>query len=121
MGRIQKFYPRRYLQRPPNRRKKKKVPRKNDDGTHTNVNETIDRFGVRPVQADKSYGLQYGEWAQKTYQVAVAELKSSVKPATTKPTFGLGSIIFVRGPDLSSEVRRGHGSYRQEQRPIFVV
>jgi uncharacterized protein (DUF2235 family) len=64
------------------------APREGDDGTHTNVNETIDASVFDRYRADSSYrppGMS--EWA-KRYQVDPAELKSSVKanePKTPVP------------------------------------
>ena len=55
------------------------TPREDDDGTHTNVNETIDASVFDRYRADTSYRPpNMVEWA-KRYQVAPAELRSSVR------------------------------------------
>jgi hypothetical protein len=69
-------------------RKVGEAPVEGDDGTHTNVNETIDASVFDRYRADSNYrppGM--AEWA-KRYQVDPAELKSSVKanePKTEVP------------------------------------
>ena len=64
------------------------APREGDDGTHTNVNETIDASVFDRYRADTVYRPpNMVEWA-KRYQVAPAELRSSVRanePKTDVP------------------------------------
>jgi hypothetical protein len=63
-------------------------PREDDDGSHTNVNETIDASVFERYRADSKYrppGM--AEWARR-YQVDATELKNSVKanePKTPVP------------------------------------
>jgi Uncharacterized alpha/beta hydrolase domain (DUF2235) len=60
------------------------APREDDDGTHTNVNETIDASVFDRYRADTGYRPpSMVEWA-KRYQVAPAELSSSVKASEPK-------------------------------------
>jgi hypothetical protein len=55
------------------------APREDDDGTHTNVNETIDASVFDRYRADINYRPpNMLEWANR-YQVASAELRSSVR------------------------------------------
>jgi hypothetical protein len=64
------------------------VPRKDDDGTHTNVNETIDASVFDRYRADPNYRPpSMAEWATR-YQVDPAELRGSVRanePKTAVP------------------------------------
>jgi uncharacterized protein (DUF2235 family) len=64
------------------------VPRKDDDGTHTNVNETIDASVFDRYRADLNYRPpSMAEWATR-YQVDPAELRGSVRanePKTAVP------------------------------------
>ena len=64
------------------------APREDDDGTHTNVNETIDASVFDRYRADTGYRPpNMVEWA-KRYQVAPTELRSSVRanePKTDVP------------------------------------
>jgi hypothetical protein len=64
------------------------APREKDDGTHTNVNETIDASVFDRCRADTRYQPpNMAEWA-KRYQVNPTELRSSVRandPKTDVP------------------------------------
>lgn len=62
------------------------APRADDDGTHTNVNETIDASVFDRYRADTGYRPpNMVEWANR-YQVAPAELSSSVRANDPKKT-----------------------------------
>jgi hypothetical protein len=64
------------------------APKEDDDGTHTNVNETIDASVFDRYRADTGYRPpNVVEWARR-YQVVPAELRSSVRanePKTDVP------------------------------------